>query len=976
MTIPDDITERDCFFALSLDMLCIAGFDGYFKDLNPAWERTLGFTIEEIKAKPCIEFVHPEDQAATIAEAQKLITTGKEAVAFENRYLCKDGSYKWLSWRSMVSIEKQLYYAVARDITERNQAEAVLDQERHLLHTLMENIPDNIYFKDADSRFIRINKAMADWFGLSEPAQALGRTDFDFFASEHAQQAYEDEREVMRSGKPMIGRAEKETWRDGRETWVSTTKVPLRNEEAQIIGTFGISRDITEHKQAEEALRESEEKWRSLVENAPDAIMTLDLDYTIQFSNYILPGLTMEDVIGRSIYGLVSPEHHDNLRRSFERVIQTGEAASYEITWSMTGAWYAGRVGAIRRDGQIIGLVTIATNVTDRKQAEQALQESEERFHRAILSAPFPIMIHAEDGEVVLISRTWTELTGYAHQDISTISEWTERAYGQRQDLVKADIDRLYSLNERLKEAEYLITTSSGETRTWDFSSAPLGSLPDGRRLVISMAMDITDRVQAEKELTAKEALYRTLIESVPHLIWLGESDGQVTFLNRAWHELTGRPNEDSWGTGWAESLHPDDLPTVLAKWERAYKHSEPYHGECRFRASDGSYKTMTFIGTPVRDNSGEIINWVGINTDITERVQAEIELHTAKEEAEYANCAKSDFLANMSHELRTPLNAIIGFSEILRDEILGPINDEQKELVLDIHTSGNHLLVMINAILDLSKIEAGKMELQPETFSIAETMEEINTVIRALVNKKQIQLCLEFDQDILVEADKVKFKQILYNLLSNAIEFTRPGGKVTTEFGLSEDSVDGIGNQSNLLVRVIDTGVGIKPADRNKLFQPFTQLDASKSREHSGTGLGLALTHRLVELHGGKIWVESQYGHGSTFQFTLPLHREIPHSELSASQTRLTGSQDAAAVQVNALQHPTPHVSPPSSSSRTILVAEDNEQISQLLGIYLTEAGYQVEYAGDGEEAVVKAEKIRPFAITLDIMLPKKDGW
>lgn len=246
-------------------------------------------------------------------------------------------------------------------------------------------------------------------------------------------------------------------------------------------------------------------------------------------------------------------------------------------------------------------------------------------------------------------------------------------------------------------------------------------------------------------------------------------------------------------------------------------------------------------------------------------------ELQKANIALEKANKLKSEFLATMSHELRTPLNAIIGFAEVLRDEIIGTTTDEQKEYLDDIHKSGQHLLNMINTILDLSKIEAGKFELQYEEFSIKDATNEALHTVMGFTNKKGIRIdtCIKKDIPPLI-ADKMKFKQIMFNLLSNAVKFTPENGNIT---------ITATNTTQSIQLDVSDTGIGIKPEDNAIIFDAFRQVDSSLTRNYEGTGLGLALTKRLVELHGGRIWVKSEYGKGSTFSFTLPL--KPPHGKI-----------------------------------------------------------------------------------------------
>jgi signal transduction histidine kinase/DNA-binding response OmpR family regulator len=314
----------------------------------------------------------------------------------------------------------------------------------------------------------------------------------------------------------------------------------------------------------------------------------------------------------------------------------------------------------------------------------------------------------------------------------------------------------------------------------------------------------------------------------------------------------------------------------------------------------------------------------------------------------EAANRHKSEFLASMSHELRTPLNAIIGFSEVLLERLFGALNDKQEEYLRDILDSGRHLLSLINDILDLSKVEAGRMELELGRFSLPEALENGLTMVRERASRHGTALSLEVDPAIdVVQADERKVKQVVFNLLSNAVKFTPDGGQVGITAILGGDGVR---------ITVWDTGIGIAPEDHGRIFEEFQQVGTRDGQEREGTGLGLALARRFVELHGGELSMESALGQGSRFTFTLPMCVPSP--------------VEAVVEGEEPIEPETEHRGP------VVLVVEDDPQAAELLRLYLAGAGYHVEVARDGEEGFAKACQLQPALMTLDLLLPKMDGW
>jgi PAS domain S-box-containing protein len=401
-----------------------------------------------------------------------------------------------------------------------------------------------------------------------------------------------------------------------------------------------------------------------------------------------------------------------------------------------------------------------------------------------------------------------------------------------------------------------------------DVTSVPY--LGENQKPIQSIAIrtDITERKLAE-EVSAR---FAAMVEFSDDAILSKTLDGRITSWNPGAAKLFGYPAAEVIGKTMQSFIppeRPDEEVEILA---RIAGGENIQHFETMRVRKDRTRIDVSVTISPIKDGQGKVIGVSKIARDNTERKrfehalqQTNVELEHARRMAEQANRAKSEFISSMSHELRTPLNGIIGFTEFLIDEKPGPLRPKQKEYLGDVLNSGRHLLQLINDVLDLAKVEAGKMELHLETFPVRKAVEEVTAVIQGIANKKQIAIAIEIGPDLdAVMLDQHKFKQILYNLLSNAIKFSDDGGQVSIRARRLDTQ--------QLEIAIRDAGIGIKTEDIGRLFNNFEQLDSGTARRFEGTGLGLALTKKLIEFQGGCIRVESQPAHGSIFTVVLPV--------------------------------------------------------------------------------------------------------
>ncbi|MGH9614470.1 MAG: PAS domain-containing protein, partial [Bryobacteraceae bacterium] len=712
-------------------------------------------------------------------------------------------------------------------------------------------------------------------------------------------------------------------------------------------------------------MRATENQYRELFLNSPIGIYRTSPDGHILMANPAILRMlgynTFEELATRNL----EAEGLAEKRAGWKALVEsTEELSGHETVWMHRNGspiWVRETARAVRSEtGQVLWYEGCVENISAQRSAER--RERENRTFTEKVLATVPNVIYIYDLEKNLTVFANEQIANFLGYDFSEIHAMGDALYAL---LHPDDRGRARDHFERclaaapgeVLEIEYRARHKSGEwrwlvSRNTRFSTDPANP---GKQ-ILGSATDVTELHQMMEVVREQEKRWQLALAANKDGIWDLNINTREVFRSPRWKEMLGYAPDEKPGTAeeWAQEIHPDDHPRMLEKINAYLARTAPdYEVEYRLKGKDGRYRWILSRGKAEWDENGNPVRLVGSHSDITDRKMAEEALRVqaealmaAKERAEMAARAKSVFLATMSHEIRTPMNGVIGMTSLLADT---PLNEEQKDFVETIRTSGEALLTIINDILDFSKIEAGRLQLESADFDPWEAIEEAAEVVAEPAHRKGLELVLPIDAEVpaTVRGDSARFRQVLLNLLSNAVKFT-DHGEVAVLASVAERN----DREIVLRVEVADTGIGVPIEGRDALFQAFTQADTSTTRRFGGTGLGLAISKQLVNLMGGEIGVESEPGKGSRFWFTARLGRVVA-KPLAEPDFRLRG--------------------------RMVLAVDDNETNLRIIQRQLEKEGISVVLAHDGFraiEAFLRAEEDEQrFDLALvDFQMPVMD--
>ncbi|NER79366.1 MAG: PAS domain S-box protein [Leptolyngbya sp. SIO1D8] len=923
--------QLERFFADTPSLLCIAGLDGYFKRLNPSFGEILGYSTAELLDIPFLNFVHPDDWPATQAEIERLMA-GELTIAFENRYRCRDGSYRWFTWNATASFEDQVIYAVAQDITERKALEKDLKQERNFISAVLDTVGALVTVLEQTGKVISFNKACEQVSGYSAN-EILGQLIWDVLIPPEEKVVVQNIFRQLKQGNAPNCYENHWLCRDGRRCRISWSNTVLEGANGIVEYVIGTGIDVTDQRQTEQNLarqyqqrqllgditrkiRESL-KIEDILETAVtevrkllacDRVVIIELDINgtgrvIQES--MRPKGTFASLLNQVVSGLkfvsstpINPPHactcedlqsapcslytseflkQWNVQSCIEIAIRVGSQIWGVITASQCDRprqWETFEIELMHQLADQMGVAIAQARLLDnletkvkqrthqlsqtnqqmrqeireRIQIENTLRESQQKLAGILDNADEAIISIDSQQRIVMYNRGAERIFGYTfdevyrqHLDIllpegfRQIHRQHVRKFATSPDSSRQMANRrrdVFGRRKHGKEFPAEASISKLQTKTG--------------QLFTVILKDITEQRQSEAALRRSEERLRLTTNALPVLICYVDTEQRYCFNNQTYEDWFRIPVDQLQGSYLWQVMDEAYYTQVQPHIETALSGQE-VNFEVEVTTPDGQLRYLLTTYIPEVSEQGEVTGFFGLTNDISDRKATER--------------MKDEFVSVVGHELRTPLTSIHGSLRLLASKKLGTLTPQGQEFLEISLKNTQRLTRLINDVLDLERIESGRVTMSMRPFQFSDLMEQAVDVMQAMADAQNIQL-IATPLAVTVRLDPDHIIQVLTNLLSNAIKFSATGTTVW---------LSAIQQNGEILVRVKDQGRGIPPDKLETVFERFQQVDASDSRQLGGTGLGLAICKNIVQRHGGRIWTESTLGAGSTFSFTLP---------------------------------------------------------------------------------------------------------
>lgn len=1003
----------------SLDVIyCLNIRTNRLEYISPSAEAVAGYTQDELMTmdyESALAMIHPDDLPVMRAALVELQATGKAKAEYRQR--TRRGEYRWLSNHMSLANgangEPLYRNGNIRDITERKENEQSIrrlnaDLEKQVQVRTGELVTVIQYLRDEIALHTQAEEQLRGWahvfehaaWGIAKSSQdgktlamanpmfarmhgyevgeLVGVPIVDLFAPQARAEMWEQLRIAHEKGHHTF---ESEHLRKDKSTFpVQIDVTAVRDAEGSFLYRAVHVQDITERKRTEEALRESEAHFRGYFELGliGMAITSLEKGW-LQFNDRLceILGYAREELEQKTWAEITHPDDAAVDVTQFNRVL-AGEIDGYTMEKRFLrkdGTIVYADISAkcVRRaDGTISHFVGMVQDISERKRAEELIKRQYAELAFYYDNIPVGLAVLGRDLCYLQVNKWMAELNGIPGE--AHLGKFIGEILPSFEKMTKAISAEILRTGEPVTGLEFAGETrqSPKVKRVWQVGWYPLKDAANNILGITSMVQDITERKRAEDQVHFQARL----LDKVAQAIVVTDPDGTVRYWNKFAETMYGWTSAEAIGKSVVE-MTPESEQARTVEIIRQLNRGEAWQGEAVARRKDGTTFPSLVTSTPFVDTQGNFTGVIGVSFDLTERKRIEqalererhslarrveertAELVSANAELGRANRLKNEFLSNMSHELRTPLTAIINLSESLQEGVYGPIAPEQADMLKLVAESGYHLLNLINDILDLSKIEAGRVELNIDLTNVESVCQAALRIVKQQASLKNHCVTLSLENSIpAFYADERRLKQMLVNLLSNAIKFTPDGGQIGLR--VTSDSPD------VLCFTVWDTGIGIAADQFDKLFKPFVQIDSSLSREYNGTGLGLALVRQLADLHGGSVGMESEPGSGSRFYIVLPV-------------TPVNRTGDISAIAVSSDNAPRISTAHPINANHApalrILIAEDNLLNLQIISDYLRACDYQIATAGNGMQVMERAREFKPDVILMDIQMPGMDG-